>query len=39
MDLQEIILEAWTGLLCLKTGTGERGNEPPFSIKFGEFLD
>jgi len=22
MDLQEIELEAWTGLICLRTGTG-----------------
>jgi hypothetical protein len=41
MDLQEIELKAWTGLICLRTGTGccEYGNEPPFSIKYGEFLD
>jgi hypothetical protein len=28
-----------TGLIWLKTGTGERSNEAPGCIKCGEFLD
>jgi len=30
---------AWTGLIWLRIGTGERGDEPSGSIKSGEFLD
>jgi hypothetical protein len=30
---------AWTSLSWLRIGTGECGNEPPDSIKCGEFLD
>ena len=43
MYLQEMGLGAWTGLKCLRTGTGirhlYRGNEPSGSIKCGEFVD
>jgi hypothetical protein len=33
--------EAWTGLIWLRTGTGccECGDEPPVSMKYGEFLE
>jgi len=29
----------WTGSSWLRIGTGESGNEPSGSIKYGEFLD
>ena len=29
----------WTGSSWLRIGTGECGDEPSGSIKFGEFLD
>ena len=36
-------VEAWTGFICLRTGTGagscECGNEPSGSVKCGEFRD
>jgi len=32
IDLKEI---SWTGLIWLRIGRGERGNEPPGSIKRG----
>jgi hypothetical protein len=41
MDLQELGLGAWTGLIWLRIGTGSRecGNEASGSIKYGEFVD
>jgi len=42
MDLQEVGLGAWTGLLGFRIGTDggcECGNEPSCSIKFEEILD
>jgi hypothetical protein len=37
MDLQEVGLGTWTGLIWLRIGTG--GNKPSGTIKSGEFLD
>ena len=39
MDLQEVGWGARTGLIWLRTGTGEYGNEYPGYIKCGELLD
>ena len=44
IDLQEVGWGTWTGLIWLRLGKGgglffERGNEPSYSIKCGEFHD
>jgi len=41
MDLQEVEMGAWTGLIWLRTGTGscECRNEPSGSLKCRVFLE
>jgi hypothetical protein len=40
---RKLDVSAWTGLMCLRIGTGDstckRGNEPSGSMQCGEFLD
>jgi hypothetical protein len=39
MDLRKWDVRIWTGLSCLRIGTGECGSEASGSIKCGEFLN
>jgi hypothetical protein len=39
MDLREIGWDVWIGLIWLRIGTSEQGNEPPGSIKCWEVLE